>query len=497
MAISQSKYIDITSGVGGAATASRRELICRCMTSNVLAPTNTILEYNLAQTLAKFGSSSVEYTFALKYFGFISKSVTQAAKISFSRWTSAATAPSLISTITLPAYTVFAALTDTGKVKVDLGGETHDISPDFTGDATLADVAASLQLAVRAITAGGTMWTSATFAYADGAFTLTGGTTGAGDVGYCTAPASGTDIKALIGMDVASAPVLSVGMDAETPVEAMTRVSDLSDNFGSFMFLDTQTNADIVLVAAWNAAQNYKYLYSVKTTAANASALAALLDGYNGTILTLDNAVTAWVEYMPCAIFAATNYLRPNAVKNFMYQKFDSETATVTNDTDAATYDALLINYLGETQQAGQGISFYQDGVMMDGGDVGPYCNEIWLKDGIAVEFFNMLLALEQLPANQTGADMSLLIIQGVVDQALSNGTIQAGKTLTNVQKAYITQVTGDEDAWNSVQGAGYWVNVTIVSYVENSVTKYKVDYVLVYSKGDSIRKVTGSDILI
>jgi len=498
MAISQEKYIDITSGVGGEATASRRELIARCMTSNVLAPANTVLELTLAETRTRFGSSSDEYTFAAKYFGFISKNINQAKKIGFAHWPiNADTAPKLISTITLPAYTVFAALTSTGKVKVDLGGETHDVSPDFTGNGNLTAVAASMQTAIRAITAGGTMWTSATFTYADGAFTLTGGVAGAEDIGYFTAPASGTDLKALFGMDVGSSPVLSVGMDEETPVEAMARVNELSNNFGSFMFLDTLSNADITAVAEWNAALNYKYLYSVKTTVANASTLAGLLDGINGVIVTLDNTVTAWVEYMPMAIFASTDYTKPNAVKNFMYQKFDSETATVTTDADAAIYDALKINYLGQTQQAGANSSFYQDGYMMDGGNVGPYCNEIWLKDAVAVEFFNTILSLEQIPANAEGEMIGYSTIQSVITEAISNGTIQPNKTLTTVQKAYITQVTASDTAWREVQGAGYWLGVTISSYVENTVTKYKLSYTLVYSKGDSIRKVEGTDILI
>lgn len=498
MAINQKKYIDIVSGVGGAASAARRLLIARCMTTNVLAPTNQILELSLSQTLALFGSSSNEYKFAAKYFGFISKSITQAEKLSFARWPMTDDiAPNLISTITLPAYSVFAALTDTGKVKVDLGGETHDVSPDFTGDATLADVAASMQIAIRAITAGGTMWTSATFAYAAGSFTLTGGVAGAADIGYFLAPASGTDLKAMFGMDVGSSPILSVGVDAETPVEAMARVDALSDNFGSFMFLDTLTNEEIVDVADWNKTKNYKYLYSVSTTVANASTLAGLLEGSTGTILTLDNATPALVEFMPMSLFAATNYGRPNSVKNFMYQKFDSEVATVTTDTDSDAYDALKVNYLGATQQAGQSIAFYQDGVMQDAGDVSPYCNEIWLKDAISTEFLNLLLALEMIPANETGAAIATNTIQTIIEEALRNGTIQAGKTLTNVQKAYITQVSGSEDAWRDVQSIGYWLYVVITTEVVNEVTKYIANYLLIYSKGDSIRKVEGSDILI
>lgn len=503
MAINQKKYIDIVSGVGGAASAARRLLIARCMTTNVLAPTNQILELSLSQTLALFGSSSNEYKFAAKYFGFISKSITQAEKLSFARWPMTDdVAPNLISTITLPAYTVFAALTDTASVKVSLGGSSFDVAPDFTGDATLADVAASMQIAIRAKGTSetlGAMWTSSTFTYADGSFVLTGGVAGAASIGYMTAAAAeySPALQTLLGMDVGSSPILSVGVDAETPVEAMARVDALSDNFGSFMFLDTLTNDEIVEVADWNKTKNYKYLYSVSTTVANASTLAGLLEGSTGTILTLDNSTPALVEFMPMSLFAATNYGRPNSVKTFMYQKFDSEVATVTTDTASDAYDALKVNYLGATQQAGQSIAFYQDGVMQDAGDVSPYCNEIWLKDAISTEFLNLLLALEMIPANETGAAIATNTIMTIIAEALNNGTVQAGKTLTNVQKAYITQVSGSEDAWRDIQSSGYWLNVVITTEVVNEVTKYIANYLLIYSKGDSIRKVEGSDILI
>ena len=490
MAIDQKKYIDIVSGVGGEASASRRELIGWLMTTSLLAPTETILEMNLAGVLSYFGSDSDEYAFAVKYFGFISKNITQASKLSIARYATADTAPVLQSTATLPALVSFVD----GSAVVDLGGETLVIT-GITA-ATQTAMATELQTSIQANTEGGTMWTAATVAFLSGVFTLTGGDTGAGEIGYMSAHTTGTDMAALAGLDVASSPILSVGVAAETTVEAVARVDAVSDNFGSFSFLSTLTNDEIVSIAEWNTAKNYKYLYTVQTTAANAATLAPLIDGNTGTIVTLD--INAdYAEYMPMALLATTDYDNVNSVKNFMFQKFDTDTPSVTTDADSDTYDALNINYLGTTQQAGQTIAFYQDGVMIDGGDAGPYCNEIWLKDAISTEFLNMLLALEQIPANDTGASIAATLIQSIVTGALNNGTIQSGKTLTTVQKAYVTQVSGDEDAWYAVQSSGYWLGVTIASSLVDEVTVYTLNYVLIYSKGDSIRKVEGSDILI
>ena len=57
----------------------------------------------------------------------------------------------------------------------------------------------------------------------------------------------------------------------------------------------------------------------------------------------------------------------------------------------------------------------------------------------------------------------------------------------------YIGQVLGNTDAWQDVYSNGYVLNIAI----EKDGNRYVGKYILVYSKGDSVRKVEGSDILI
>ena len=170
--------------------------------------------------------------------------------------------------------------------------------------------------------------------------------------------------------------------------------------------------------------------------------------------------------------------------------------AVDTNDL-ANTLDQLHINYNGQTQKAGSKIEFYQDGYLADGTDIAVYANEIWLKDAMATELLNLEIALDKIPANNDGLAVIEGILQGVIEEALNNGTISPGKTLTSSQKAYITQLTGDNKAWQTVELNGYVLTVELRQEVINGATKYIADYMLVYSKGDSIRKVTGRHILI
>ena len=204
---------------------------------------------------------------------------------------------------------------------------------------------------------------------------------------------------------------LSTHFATEKPVEALARIDELDDNFGSFCFMEALTPDEAREVAEWNAAKNFKYLYSLPVKVSNCKQILETVRDMSGTCYTLDK-FDAFAEFMPMALFAATKYDRVNATKVFMYQQFDGERASVTTSQDADKYDAFDIdgqgtrfpvNYYGATQQAGSLINFYQDGYNADGLDTACYCNEIWLKDAISVELLNTFIALEKIPANNVG----------------------------------------------------------------------------------------------
>lgn len=204
-------------------------------------------------------------------------------------------------------------------------------------------------------------------------------------------------------------------------------------------------------------------------------------------------------EQFPMMIEAATNYQNKNSVQNYEFQQVAGLTASVTDDATAITYDNLSINYYGVTQTAGQQLAFYQQGFLQGLAtnilDMGAYANEIWFKDAASAALMNLLLSLAQLPANAQGQIYITSTLQGVINQALNNGTISIGKTLTTTQQIYITSATGDPNAWYQVQNSGYWLNVVITS--SGSPAVYIATYTLVYSKNDVIRKIIGTHTLI
>ncbi|MBQ2284581.1 MAG: DUF3383 domain-containing protein [Clostridia bacterium] len=502
MPISQSKYVAITSGIGGASAASRKDLGLRLFTTNALFPLNTVLEFTSASDVANYaGSSSQEAQIAAAYFGWVSKSINSPRKISFMGANLNATAPVLRSTQTLAALETFTAITN-GTIVLSMGGSSYTLSNlNFSSATSYADIAETVEAGINGNTAGGDLWTDATVTFnaETSSFILTGGATGDNVITYATSSGAGTDISATIGWSEATNPILSNGTAATSLTDILNTAIELSDNFGSYSFLGiTLTANQINTIGTWNDNQNYLYMYCGDVTGSNYSTIIAAAAAHQGMAINyqpLTDVLPAFL--MPATILAATDYSHINGTVNYMYQQFPNQAVTVDTNALSNTLDNLNINYNGQTQKAGQKIEFYQNGYLADGTDIAVYANEIWLKDAMITELLNLEIALEKIPANIDGLAQIEATLQSVIDEGLKNGVVMPGKELTNTQKAYITQITGDNTAWQSVQLNGYVLTVELSQQIVNGATKYIAEYTLVYSKGDSIRKVEGRHILI
>jgi hypothetical protein len=501
MAISFKRYVDIVSGVGGGAGVRLRDLILRLFSSSTLVPEHTVIEMeSAAEVGAYFGTSSSEYLRAVFYFGFVSKLITAPKKISFSRWADVAAAARIYGATKTFAVSQFTGIT-TGSFKLTLGAYTADVtSINFSTATTLSQVASILQAAIQAVVAGGADWTAATVTYNATAnrFELVGGVVGPEPVATAAA-ASGVDTRSALGWDATG--VFSPGVAAEEPLAAFIASVQVSDNFGSFAFVPTISQAQALAVAAQNDTYNVKFLFTVPIAAADAASYYAALSGLSGVATTLSPIATEYPELLPSAILAATDYARRNSVQNYMFQQA-TLTPSVTTDAVADAMDASRVNYYGRTQTAGQFLDFYQRGIMMglavDPVDMNTYANEMWLKDAAGAAIMSLLLSMARVSANSTGRGQLLAILQSVIEQATFNGTISVGKPLNTTQKLYIGNLTGDPEAWQQVYRLGYWIDCVLQSYTtQDSRTEWKAVYTLIYSKDDAIRKVEGSHVLI
>lgn len=508
MPINIDYYVNITSGVGAAEQVPARQLIPMIFNDNPLIPSGSYVNFPnnndaAANVLAYFGSDSEEYERALFAFGWVSKSITQVPSISFARWNSAACAPVIYgdpttTDKTLADWTAISA----GKLELTMGTHTYTMTGlDFSAAGSLATVAADIQTAVRAQSGGGTLWTAATVTYNStvGRFELTGGATGAAVISIINAGAG--DISAQLGWASASA-IFGPGAAIQTITQTLNALTTINNNFGSFGFIPVLTTLQITEAAMVNAGYNNLFMYSIPCTTATVSAIQTAVSAIGGctTTLTVDQDVAQFEEMIPMMVMGATNYEALNGTQNYMFQQFPGVTPLITTDAGAATYDALKVNYYANTQEAGVVVNLYQRGVM-NGGASAPaaqntYANECWLKGEMQAALINLLLAMNKISANLRGQSQVLAIVQSTIQQALTNGTISVGRSLTTVEKTYITNATGDPNAWQQVQNIGYWVTTNITTQGTNPI-QYIINYTLIYAADDVVNKITGTDIQI
>lgn len=507
MSISIKKYVDITSGVGGGATVKERELILRLFTKDAKVPAGVVMEFtDINDVATTFGTASEEYKRAVTYFGFVSKMMTKAKKLSFAHYSDASTAasPAIVGGTAMTTIATWQAISD-GAVRIEVGQSDYLLSGlDFTSAAALADVATAIQTKLRASLGGATVTYDSLSQKFNASF-----------VGHdvpaavsVIAAGTGTDIADNLGWTTAKGMVTSPGSNATTILDYVIEADEISDNYGTFDFcgdaLDLDTHKSI---AAWNASQNVKYMYLVPTTKANWQTWYDELVSYSGCALTIVNdSNTEFDEQIPGVILGATDYNQRNASQNYMFQQIPGITPKVDSNTKANEIDATRVNYYGRTKNAGQAIDFYQNGYLCgtstDPLQMNVYANEMWFKSAATAVLMTGLLSLPIIPATEEGRAIVISLLNGGDDapipRALFNGTIKAEKDLTVTQKAYVTQVTGDPLAWHQVQSIGYWLDADVQQETQtNGTIKYIIDYTLVYSKADAVNKITGRDILI
>jgi hypothetical protein len=497
MPISSNEYIEITSVSGGASAVSARKLQLRLVTTNELVPTGEVLSFVDADTVKDyFGATSDEYLQVVPYFGKVDKSGNSPDSVQFTRWADADTSAQVFGT-TIATLTDLQAVT-AGAFNVVYGGSTYNLTGlDLSGEADLAGVAALLQADIRALDAS---LVAATVVYdaIRGGFNLDTQDTADGSISFVEVTAGLLDD---LGWNALA--IYSDGIAEQTLTEMMADATSTNNNYGSFATIEQLTLDQTVELATWNSTQNVMFQYYPRATLANAVAWsAALIDLAGCGLIGFDDTKTTeypWIH--PAAELAAINWDNAGAVKNFMYTQSSYDSALITSTAGKTTNDALRLNYFGSTQEAGTIIKFFQNGVLMGGLasplQMGVYAGEQWLKAEAKAQFLSMFLALNIVGADDTGRAQATKYIQDFMQQGIDNGVISTGKTLNTTQKAYITQITGDNNAWQTVQREGAYYTTSISEETVGSVTEYTLEYTFIYAKRDGVNKIEGRHILI
>ncbi|MBC8653146.1 DUF3383 domain-containing protein [Providencia vermicola] len=495
MPIKQTRYVDIASAVIGASAVPMRKLTARLFSTNPKIPTGKVLEFTSGQVDELLGIDAPEAHFARQYFSYVSPApVSKPKELQIAAYEPVGRAPTLFGA-KAAALVDLKIITD-GTLSVTIGAVTKSYKDiDLSEAKSYSDIASTIQSKLNAESEPQFSSSYLTFNALESAFELSGGVQESASISV--------EYSALAEAMGLSSGTASEGNPAQTPLEAFIVAEQVSDSFGSATFLDEMPLEQAVALAQYISGENVKYQLHLNVSKNKVEDFSAALMGTASVGLNLKTDDSFFIQALPMAVMAATDYDRTNATTNYMFRQFSiAFPAQVTTDKDADRYDKLRVNYYGETAVAGSQIRFYQRGFLCGGPsnplDMSVHANEQWLKAYIAQQWFSVLLATRGVPANKDGEARALMVIAGAVTKALDNGTILAGKTLTEVQTLAIADASGDDLAWYDVQDKGYWYNAQIIeSTGENGLPEYVMKYVLIYGKGDWVRKVEGSHNLV
>lgn len=399
--------------------------------SNVIDTTERYRVYQTIDAVASdFGTTAPEYLAAVLWF----EQVPQPANLLIGRWAFTASQGSLKGGSLSAASQLlsnFNAITNGAFTYTKDGGSPVTISGiNLTGALNLPGVAA----AISALSTGVTFTWNANFQRFEAVSATTGATS---SVSFLSAPGSGTDLSALLGMrSTQSGAYITQGIAAETAI-ACVALFDL--NYGMQWYglhIIGAADADHLAVAPFINAATNKHVYFISTQEAGVITPTSTTD--IASLMKTANYRRVFVQFSssnPYAVVSAaariltTDYTGNSTVITLMYKQEPGIVAESLNNTQADAVDAknanIFVNYNNNT-------AIIETGVCSDGTFLDILIGTDWLATQIQTALYNLLyLTPTKIPQTDAGTNLLLNAIEAVCAQGVVNGLLAPGTWTT------------------------------------------------------------------
>ena len=460
MAIPASHIVNVLPRVitGGSADLELNGLL---LTDNdIISASTLVLSFPSARAVgAYFGTDSVEFGAADVYFTSFNNKFTAPKAFFVARRIAEDAAAWLRGAKFTSTLTALKAVTD-GAFVISVDNTAQTVSlVDLSTATSLSNVAALITAKMNGAAA-------VTYSSLTGAFTITSGTTGAtSEVGYASAPTTGTDLSALLNLTQALGAVQSVGMDAMSESEQMTAILAKTQNWVSFT---TAWEADVDEALAWAAwsSANYGWLYipystsptmtSPDSAADMASAIKAA--GYDHTAV-----IAGSLEYacFVMGVVASIAWERVNGTITAAFKKQSGLAPRVMDEGTASILEEKKCNYFGNFATRNAEFVFLFPGCLSasDYGYIDPYINAVWFNNRLQVALMDGITRAGRVPYNYRGYTMIKAWMMDPIKSALNNGAIEPGVVLSERQKSEVMQEAG-LDISQELFTQGYYTQV-------------------------------------
>lgn len=375
---------------------------------------------------ADFGANAAEYKAALLWF----QQSPQPTKLRIGRWAATAAAGVLRGaplSSAQQAISNFQAVASGGFTYTKNGaGPTNVTGINLTGVTDLNGVAAAITTALS----GATMVWNAVYQR----FELTSSATGSSSsISFLTAPGSGTDISALLGMTAASSGAYRAdGVAAESAVAA---VQAFDTAYGQSWYAVTvlgAVNSDHLQIAAFIEATNNKHIYGVTTQEAGALVAATTTDiasqlkalDYNKTVVQYSSSS----PYAVCSLLGrilTVDYTGNSTVITLAFKQEPGVVAEAINSTQA---DALKGKNCNAFLKFNNDTAIVLSGTVASGEFVDTVVGMDWLATRIMTDLYNVLYTTPtKIPQTDAGTNILVATVEAALIQGVVNGLIAPG----------------------------------------------------------------------
>ncbi|WGS52674.1 DUF3383 domain-containing protein [Paraburkholderia sp. D15] len=410
-----------------AAQAQNTSTLLILGTSAVIDLNSRLRSYaDIGDLAADFGTNSEEYKAAVLWF----EQSPQPTSVMVGRWAKTAASGQLIGATLSAAHaalTNFTAVT-AGGMSVTIDGTQKTLSAiNLSAVTNLNGVASAVTTALAG--AATCVW-DASF----GRFELSSATTGAtSSVGFASAPGTGTDISALLGLtSTSSGAYVAAGVAAETAVSAVTL---FDQNFGQQWYalqIPSAVDADHLSVATYIEAASTRHFYGVTTqepavlVAGDTSNIAYQLKGlgYKKTAVQYSSSNAYAVASLLSRIMT-TDYTANNTVITLKFKQEPGITAENLNTTQANALEAFNCNVF---------VAYENDTAIIEQGVCcsGDFIDSIIGADNFAIDVqnsvFNLLYtSTTKIPQTDAGNHMIATRIEKICSQYVANGFLAPG----------------------------------------------------------------------
>ncbi|MBC7074662.1 MAG: DUF3383 domain-containing protein [Syntrophomonadaceae bacterium] len=383
----------------------------------------------LSGVATDFGTTAPEYLAATEWFG----QTPQPGNLLIGRWAATATAGLLIGATLSAAQqlmTTWQAVT-AGAFNVTIDGTASAITGlNFSAVTNLNGVASTIQTAIVVVKPGATVVWNASYER----FEFKSGTTGAtSKYSFLSAPATGTDISAMLGGTATSSGAYVVdGIAIETAVSAAALFDSAYGQQFYGLFVDGAQDADHLAIAAYVEGANTKHAYGVNTqeaavlVASDTTNIAYQLKqlGYKKTLTQYSsNSKYAVVSLM--ARILTTDYTANNTVITLMYKTEPGVVAEQINSNQLAALTGFNCNVFVAYDN---NTAIIQNGVVASGDFIDTIFGADWLAIDIQNSVYNLLYSNPtKIPQTDAGNHIIATTIELVCAQGVTNGLLAPG----------------------------------------------------------------------